>query len=190
VLSYIDVLLHGKPVGERVAIVGAGGIGFDVAEFLTSDLGSTEAHIDAFLAEWGVDKTMAAVGALKDAHDTPPLREVWLLQRKPGKHGAGLGLSTGWVHRLQIQKKNIQLLGNVTYQRIDDQGLHVLVGNEARTLDVDHVVICAGQEPLRDLEADVKAAGIPVHLIGGAELAVELDAKRAINQGVRLAAAA
>jgi 2,4-dienoyl-CoA reductase (NADPH2) len=189
-VSYADVLTGKVKVGRRVAIVGAGGIGFDVAEFLTSDLGSTEAHIDAFLAEWGVDKTMAAVGALKDAHDAPPLREVWLLQRKPGKHGAGLGLSTGWVHRLQIQKKNVQLLGNVTYQRIDDQGLHVLVGNEARRLEVDHVVICAGQESLRDLEAEVKAAGLPVHLIGGAELAVELDAKRAINQGVRLAAAA
>jgi 2,4-dienoyl-CoA reductase (NADPH2) len=189
-VSYVDVLTGKVKVGRRVAIIGAGGIGFDVAEFLTSDLGSTEADIDAFLAEWGVDKTMASVGALKEAHDAPPLREVWLLQRKPGKHGAGLGLSTGWVHRLQIQKKNVQLLGNVTYQRIDDRGLHLLVGNEARTLEVDHVVICAGQEPLRDLEADIKAGGVPVHLIGGAELAVELDAKRAIKQGVRLAAAA
>jgi len=189
-VSYVDVLTGKVKVGPRVAVMGAGGIGYDVAEFLTSDLGSTEAHIDAFLAEWGVDKSMAAVGALKPAHDAPPLRQVWLLQRKPGKHGATLGLSTGWIHRLQIQKKNVQLLANVTYQRIDDAGLHVRVGNEARTLEVDHVVICAGQEPLRDLEADLKAAGMPVHLIGGAELAAELDAKRAINQGVRLAAAA
>jgi len=189
-VSYVDVLTGKVKAGAKVAILGAGGIGFDVAEFLTTDIGSTEADVDAFLAEWGVDKTMATVGALKPAHDEPPLRQVWLLQRKPGKHGATLGLSTGWVHRLQMQKKNVQQLAGVTYERIDDRGLHIRVGNEARTLEVDHVVICAGQEPLRDLQAAVQAAGLPVHLIGGAELAAELDAKRAINQGVRLAAAA
>jgi 2,4-dienoyl-CoA reductase (NADPH2) len=189
-VSYVDVLTGKVKVGKTVAIMGAGGIGFDVAEFLTSDLGSSEAHIDGFLDEWGVDKSMGNVGALKPAHDAPPLRTVYLLQRKPGKHGATLGLSTGWIHRLQVQKKKVQLLANVTYERIDNTGLHILVGNEARTLEVDHVVICAGQEPLRELEAAVKAAGLPVHLIGGAELATELDAKRAINQGVRLAAAA
>lgn len=189
-VSYVDVLTGKVKVGKTVAIMGAGGIGFDVAEFLTSDLGSSEADIDGFLDEWGVDKSMGNVGGLKPAHDAPPLRTVYLLQRKPGKHGATLGLSTGWIHRLQVQKKQVQLLANVTYQRIDGDGLHILVGNEARRLNVDHVVICAGQEPLRELEAAVKAAGLPVHLIGGAELATELDAKRAIDQGVRLAAAA
>src|SRR6185295_10382482 len=124
------------------------------------------------------------VGALTPAHEAPPKRQVTLLQRKAGKHGEGLGLSTGWIHRLQLAKKKVALLGNVTYRSIDDAGLHILVGNEERVLAVDHVVICAGQESLRDLQAALEAGGMPVAVIGGADVAAELDARRAINQGV------
>jgi 2,4-dienoyl-CoA reductase (NADPH2) len=189
VLSYVDVLYHGKPVGHRVAIVGAGGIGYDVAEFLTSEARSDEASIDAFLVEWGVDKRVTHAGGLAEAVDTPPLREVVVLQRKTGKPGSTLGRTTGWIHKMSLQKKGVRFVTGVTYRRIDDEGLHVTVDGGDRVLPVDSVVICAGQEPLRDLHAPLEAAGIPVDVIGGADVAVELDAKRAIAQAVNLAVA-
>ena len=189
VLDYVDVLYHGKPVGHRVAIVGAGGIGYDVAEFLTSEARSDEASIDAFLVEWGVDKRVTHAGGLAEAIDAPPLREVVVLQRKTGKPGSTLGRTTGWIHKMSLQKKGVRFVTGVTYRRIDDEGLHVTVDGGDRVLPVDSVVICAGQEPLRDLHAPLEAAGIPVDVIGGADVAVELDAKRAIAQAVNLAVA-
>jgi 2,4-dienoyl-CoA reductase (NADPH2) len=187
VVSYVDVLLHGAEVGRRVAIVGAGGIGFDVAEFLTGRLTAREADRDGFLAEWGVDGAIRQAGGLAPPHEEPPLREVFLLQRRTSRHGETLGRSTGWIHKLQLQKNRVKFVAGVTYRRIDDAGLHILVGDRPETLAVDTVVICAGQEPLRDLEAPLLAAGIPVHLVGGAQEAVELDAKRAIRQATELA---
>jgi 2,4-dienoyl-CoA reductase (NADPH2) len=174
VMSYVDVL-RGAPVGARVAVVGAGGIGFDVCEFLTH---ATQ-DVDEWRAEWGV----AADGALTTPTVTPAAREVFLLQRKATKAGAGLGKTTGWVHRATLKAKGVETITGVTYDRIDDAGLHITVGGRARLLDVDTVVICAGQDPLREL-----ADALPnAHLIGGADVAAELDAKRAIDQATRLA---
>jgi len=195
VLSYVDVLLRGAPVGRRVALVGAGGIGFDVAEFLGHAEGdSPSLDIDAFLAEWGVDRSPAARGGLVPARapradPAHRAREIHLLQRKVSKPGEGLGKTTGWIHRSTLKRRGVHMFGGVTYERIDDAGLHITNGNETRVLAVDNVVICAGQEPLRELEAPLRGRGIEVHLIGGADVAAELDAKRAIDQGARLAAA-
>ena len=195
VLSYIDVLLHGKPVGDRVAIVGAGGIGFDVAEFLATgaDRGAVSATLDAheWRREWGVGDPASTAGGLARPQPAAPLRQVTLLQRKPGKHGAGLGKTSGWVHRAMLKMKRVEMLGHVNYERVTDEGLFVTFGPERRDgtlLEVDTVVMCAGQEPLRELHAPLEAAGVKVHLIGGAHEAAELDAKRAIDQGTRLAA--
>ncbi|MEO1438588.1 MAG: FAD-dependent oxidoreductase, partial [Bacteroidota bacterium] len=192
VLSYVDVLAGNVQVGKRVAIIGAGGIGFDVAEYLTSPSESTSMNIDAFMKEWGVDRTNTARGGVEgiEAEHPQSEREVFLLQRKSGKLGAGLGKTTGWIHRSSLKNRHVKMIGNVQYERIDDRGLHILNKgtNELQLLDVDHIIICAGQEPLPDLFQPVKAAGINVHLIGGAEEARELDAKRAIDQGARLAA--
>ncbi|MBD8527512.1 NADPH-dependent 2,4-dienoyl-CoA reductase [Pseudomarimonas arenosa] len=188
VCSYIDVLTGRVDIGRRVAIIGAGGIGFDVAEFLVHDGVSPSLQIPRWMEEWGVDPSFESPGGLREASPEPAAREVWLLQRSEGRPGAKLAKTTGWIHRAALKHKQVKMLGNVSYQRIDDQGLHVRIGEEERCLDVDHVVICAGQEPLRELFEPLQQAGRSVHLIGGADVAAELDAKRAIAQGSRLAA--
>ncbi len=190
VLSYIDVLRHKKPVGQKVAVIGAGGIGFDVAEFLTADEHhSPSQNIAEFLDEWGVDNTYAQPGALKQPRPIASPREVVLLQRTDGKLGEKLGKTTGWIHRASLKMKKVKMIGGVSYDKVDDKGLHVTIGGKSQLLEVDNVIICAGQVVLRELQAPLEAAGIKVHLIGGADLAAELDAKRAIDQGSRLASA-
>lgn len=192
VLSYIDVLLHRKPVGGRVAIVGAGGIGFDVAEYLvTPPGGSPTLDLHEWMAEWGVADPATVRGGVVRARPAPPARKVTLLQRKAGKLGKGLGKTTGWIHRAALQMKQVEMIGGVNYERIGPEGLFVTYGEQRRDgqlIECDTVVLCAGQEPLRELEAPLRAAGVAVHLIGGAHEAAELDAKRAIDQGTRLAA--
>ena len=187
VLIYTDVLRHNAPVGKTVAVVGAGGIGFDVSEFLVQDESPT-LDLKAWQAEWGVDMTVSAPGGLLPKQPEPPARTVYLLQRKDEKLGKRLGKTSGWVHRTSLIDKQVQMIGNVSYERIDDEGLHLVVGDEPKTLAVDHVVICAGQEPLRELVEGLEAGGASVHLIGGADVAAELDAKRAIRQASELAA--
>ncbi len=188
VLSYVDVLLQRKPVGQRVAIIGAGGIGFDVAEFLTQDPPSPSTDIVRWSHEWGVDQAYTHRGGLGKRVPEASARKVWLLQRTPGTPGKRLNKTTGWVHRAALKMKGVQMLGGVTYVRIDDDGLHILIDNESRVLEVDHVVVCAGQESRRDLYDALNQANIETHLIGGADVATELDAKRAIAQGTELAA--
>ena len=190
VLSYLNVLRDKMPVGNRVAIIGAGGIGFDVAELLSHGETNTALNIPAFFEEWGIDATLGARGGIEgiQAKIEASSREIHLLQRKTTKIGAGLGKTTGWIHRTSMAKKGVHMLNGVSYQKIDDAGLHITVGDEERCLEVDHVIVCAGQEPLRDLEKGLADANIPVNLIGGADKAMELDAKRAIDQGCRLAA--
>lgn len=190
VLGYLDVLKHKKPVGEKVAIIGAGGIGFDVAEYLCHDGESTSHNLAAFLEEWGIDATNEARGGvegIQPKNEKPP-REVFLLQRKESKVGAGLGKTTGWIHRLTLKNKRVQMINAVQYDKIDDDGLHISQNGDSRVLDVDNVVICAGQVSKNDLYEPLRSAGVSVHLIGGADVAAELDAKRAIDQGSRLAA--
>ncbi|MDN3919247.1 NADPH-dependent 2,4-dienoyl-CoA reductase [Roseateles violae] len=195
VLSYIDVLLHGKPVGRRVAIVGAGGIGFDVAEYL-AEAGAEEGHsltLDpaAWRREWGVADPAEVRGGLVRAQPAAPAREITLLQRKSGKLGASLGKTTGWIHRAALKMKGVEMLAGVNYEAITAEGLWVSYGEQrkdSQLIAADTIVLCAGQEPLRELEAPLRAAGARVHLIGGALEAGELDAKRAILQGTRLAA--
>ncbi|KJH67694.1 NADPH-dependent 2,4-dienoyl-CoA reductase [Chromobacterium violaceum] len=191
VLSYLDVLKHKKPVGGKVAIIGAGGIGFDTAEYLCHEGRSTSLDAEAFMREWGVDMTGDSAGGLapQGPQPHPSPREVYLLQRKTSKVGEGLGKTTGWIHRESLKMKRVKMLSGVSYDLIDDAGLHITVKGERQVLPVDNVVICAGQDPLRELQAPLQAAGKPVHLIGGADVAAELDAKRAIDQGSRLAAA-
>ena len=191
VLSYLDVILQRKPVGTKVAVIGAGGIGFDVSEFLVHQGEASSQDRDAFWREWGIDTQLEARGGV--AGITPqvpaPARQVYLLQRKASKVGNGLGKTTGWIHRAGLKNKRVQMLSGVEYLSIDDAGLHVRVGEgEPQLLAVDNIVICAGQDPLRELQDGLLAAGQNVHLIGGADVAAELDAKRAINQGSRLAA--
>ncbi len=192
VLNYIDVLLLGKPVGARVAVIGAGGIGFDVAEFLVTAPGhSPTLNLHEWLAEWGVADPASVRGAVVRARPAPPARQVTLLQRKAGKLGKGLGKTTGWIHRAALQMKQVEMIGGVNYERITAQGLFVTYGDKHRDgqlIECETVVLCAGQEPLRELLAPLKAAGVKTHLIGGADEASELDAKRAIDQGTRLAA--
>jgi len=193
VLSYIDVL-RGAPVGPRVAVVGAGGIGFDVAEFLVHSGPSTALDLPAWLAEWGVTDPAVARGGLATETPAPlhaPARQVTLLQRKAGKLGAGLGKTTGWIHRSSLKNQGVRMVGGVNYERIGDEGLQVSDGEQRenlRWIAADTIVLCAGQEPLRELQAPLEAAGLTVHVIGGAQEAGELDAKRAIDQGVRLGA--
>jgi len=188
VLIYTDVLRNNAPVGKSVAVIGAGGIGFDVSEFLVQDTSPT-LDAEAWFAEWGVDLTASSPGGLIPKHPEPPARTVYLLQRKDEKLGKRLGKTSGWVHRTSLMDKQVQMIGNVTYDRVDDAGLHIFIGDEPQVLEVDHVVICAGQEPLRELLEGLEASGKPVHLIGGADVAAELDAKRAIRQASELAAA-
>jgi len=194
VLSYIDVLRHGKPVGERVAIVGAGGIGFDVAEFLVHQGHSTTLDLTAWQAEWGITDPAEARGGLAPTgpHTTPPARHVTLLQRKKGKLGAGLGKTTGWIHRTALKMKQVEMVGGVNYERIGDEGLLVSYGEQREDptwIPCDTVVLCAGQVPLFSLAQALEAQGRRPHRIGGALEAGELDAKRAIDQAARLAAA-
>ena len=192
VVGYADVLLRDAPVGRRVAVIGAGGIGFDVCEFLGGEQrdGPHFPDPDEFAREWGIDRTLVARGGVKDVKPAPePLsRDIWLLQRKPSRPGKTLGKTTGWIHRLSLRKRGVKMLAGVDYRRIDESGLHIRHNGEDRLLEVDTVVICAGQEPLRELQEPLEAAGAKVHLIGGADVAAELDAKRAIRQGSELAA--
>ena len=189
VLSYLDVLQGDAPVGEKVAIIGAGGIGFDVAEFLTEKVPSPTTDIARWTREWGVDMAMTEPGGLMPAHPEKPTRQVWLLQRTAGRPGGRLNKTSGWVHRATLKNKRVQMVGGVSYERIDDDGLHVVVDGKAQVLPVDNVVVCAGQEPNRELHDALQARGMDVRLIGGADVAAELDAKRAIDQATRLAAA-
>jgi 2,4-dienoyl-CoA reductase (NADPH2) len=188
VFGYIDVLLHKRPVGKRVAIIGAGGIGFDVAEFLSHEGVSPSLDIPHFMAEWGVDTNYARPGGLTKPQIAPSPREIFMLQRTEGKMGERLGKTTGWIHRASMKMKGVKQISGVTYERIDDAGLHITIGGQPQLLLVDHVILCAGQLSFKDLQAPLEAAGIKVHLIGGSDVAAELDAKRAIDQGMRLAA--
>lgn len=188
VLSYIDVLLHKKPVGKRVAIIGAGGIGFDVAEYLSHEGESPSMNMDMFMKEWGVDATYDNPGGVKQPEPHPSPREIYLFQRSEGKPGKRLGKTTGWIHRASLKMKKVKMMGGIAYHKIDDQGIHVTMEGEQRVLDVDNVIICAGQVVYRDLQDPLVAANVNTHLIGGADVASELDAKRAIKQGAELAA--
>jgi 2,4-dienoyl-CoA reductase (NADPH2) len=189
VLSYAEAIL-GKPIGKTVAVVGAGGIGFDVSEFLVTDLSPT-LNLKEWKAEWGVADPREARGGLTTPIPLPPAREVYLLQRTKGPQGRGLGKTSGWVHRASLKAKGVQQLSGVNYERIDDEGLHISFGSDhanARVLAVDNVIICAGQESVRDLEDGLRRNGVEPHVIGGADVAAEIDAKRAIRQGTELAA--
>ncbi|MEV4949056.1 NADPH-dependent 2,4-dienoyl-CoA reductase [Streptomyces sp. NPDC053755] len=189
VVSYLDVLRDGAPVGERVAIIGAGGIGFDVAEFLTDGGEGASQDAETYFRQWGVDTGYADRGGLRAPERPRPPRQVHLLQRKSTKVGAGLGKTTGWIHRAEMKHRGVTMVAGASYERIDDEGLHLTVDGEPRTVPVDTIVLCTGQEPRRGLYEELIAAGRTAHLIGGADVAAELDAKRAIDQGTRLAAA-
>lgn len=196
VIGYLDALLERKPVGQKVAVIGAGGIGFDVSEFIVHKGTSAALDTEHFMREWGVDLSVEHRGGIKGvAPEVPePAREVYLLQRKASKVGKNLGKTTGWIHRTSLKNRQVQMVPGVSYRKIDDEGLHITVTpkgaeqGEDRVLPVDTIIICAGQEPLRELQSGLESAGVPVHLIGGADVASELDAKRAIDQGSRLAA--
>ena len=187
VLSYIEVLRDRKSVGKKVAIIGAGGIGFDTAEYLSHEGESGSLNPQKFYDEWGIDTTYAHVGGLKEPEVEQSPREIYLLQRKAKSVGAGLGKTTGWIHRTGLKHRNVNMIPGASYDKIDDQGLHITVDNKTMILDVDNVVICAGQEPFTAMFDQLQAAGKSVHLIGGAKEAGELDAKRAIRQGAELA---
>ncbi|MFC9174825.1 MULTISPECIES: FAD-dependent oxidoreductase [unclassified Streptomyces] len=189
VVSYLDVLRDGVPVGDRVAIVGAGGIGFDVAEFLTDGGDAASLDAETFFRQWGVDTAYEERGGLRAPERPKTPRTVHLVQRKTTKVGAGLGKTTGWIHRTELRHRGVEMIAGASYDLIDDEGLHLTIDGERRVLAVDTVVLCAGQEPRRELYEELRAAGGPVHLIGGADVAAELDAKRAIRQGTELAAA-
>jgi 2,4-dienoyl-CoA reductase (NADPH2) len=189
VLGYLDVLRDHAPVGDRVAILGAGGIGFDVATYLTDDGDKTSQDPAAYLRHWGVDIDYAERGGLTTAEHSAPPRTVHLLQRKTTKIGADLGKTTGWIHRTELKNRGVTMVPGVQYDRIDDAGLHVTIDGHSTVLPVDTVVLCTGQEPRRELYDQLAAAGRSAHLIGGAETATELDAKRAIRQGTEVAAA-
>lgn len=187
VLSYLDVLRDKKPVGQRVAIIGAGGIGFDTASYLSHSDRDDSLDIAAFCQQWGIDQSLQRRGGLAQPQSPTSPRQIWLLQRKAGKPGAGLGKTTGWIHRSSLQARGVEMWGNVQYLRVDDDGLHILRGGSPITLPVDNVIICAGQEPNRALAAALAPLGTPLHIIGGADVALELDARRAIKQGTALA---
>jgi len=188
VIGYHDAVMGNRPIGQRVAIIGAGGIGFDVAEFLTQSAPSPTTDIARWTREWGVDTSLIHRGGLGKPEVEPSPREVWLLQRTAGRPGKRLNKTTGWVHRAALKAKGVKMLGGVTYENIDGAGLHVTLDGQARTLAVDNVVICAGQESNRALADELIALGLAVHVIGGADFAAELDAKRAIAQATKLAA--
>ncbi|MEX0445908.1 FAD-dependent oxidoreductase [Xenorhabdus sp. SGI246] len=189
VLTYLDVLKHKRDVGPCVAIIGAGGIGFDTAEYLSQSGQSSSLSSHAFSQEWGIDQTLSHRGGLQPegAHMERSPRKIYLLQRKDSKVGEGLGKTTGWVHRASLLMRGVTMLNSVQYLKIDDQGLHILRDGEQQCLEVDNVIICAGQEPLKELYQPLQAMGKNVYLIGGADVAAELDARRAIDQGTRLA---
>ena len=190
VLNYLDVLKHKKPVGKRVAVIGAGGIGFDVSEYLAHEGESTSQNIDAWLKEWGIDKSLSARSGIEGIQPEidPSPREIFMLKRSKGKFGGNLGKTTGWIHRSTLKKKNVQFINRVEYTKIDDVGLHYVQNEEAKVLEVDNIIICAGQIPFKELLNPLENANLKVHVIGGADVAAELDAKRAIDQGCRLAA--
>ncbi|MFD8147164.1 FAD-dependent oxidoreductase [Streptomyces sp. NPDC059708] len=188
VVSYLDVLRDGAPVGTNVAVVGAGGIGFDVAEFLTDSGEGASQDPDVYFRHWGVDTAYAGPGGLTAPERPAAPRRVTLLQRKTTKVGAGLGTTTGWIHRAELKHRGVVSVAGASYERIDDEGLHITVDGEARLVPADTVVLCTGQEPRRDLYEALRAEGVEAHLIGGADVAAELDAKRAIRQGTELAA--
>ncbi|MFD8415308.1 MULTISPECIES: oxidoreductase [unclassified Streptomyces] len=189
VVSYLDVLRDGAPVGERVAVVGAGGIGFDVAEYLTDSGEGASQDPAVYFRHWGVDTAYEGPGGLTAPERPASPRQVHLLQRKTTKVGAGLGTTTGWIHRAELKHRGVVSVAGAAYDRVDDEGLHITVDGEQRLVPADTVVLCTGQEPRRDLYEALRAAGIEAHLIGGADVAAELDAKRAIRQGTELAAA-
>ena len=190
VVSYLDVLKHKKQVGKRVAVIGAGGIGFDVSEFLLHQGDSSSLDIDTWLAEWGIDKDIEARGGIAGVQPSFPSakREIFMFKRSKGKFGGNLGKTTGWIHRANLKKQNVQFINEVQYTKIDDQGLHYSRGDQSKILEVDNVIICAGQTPLKELYTALESSGKSIHIIGGADIADELDAKRAIDQGCRLAA--
>ena len=189
VLSYIDAIQDDAQVGERVAIIGAGGIGFDIAEYLSHTGYSTSLDIQLFNQQWGVDSSLSTRGGYKAPTQISSHRKITLLQRKDTKLGKGLGKTTGWIHRATLAMKNVNMLAGVNYQRIDDQGLHISqAGRQSTIIECDTIVVCAGQLPRNDLQAELEAAEIPTHLIGGAKFAGELDAKRAIREGFDVAA--
>jgi 2,4-dienoyl-CoA reductase (NADPH2) len=173
-----------RQAGRRVAIIGAGGIGFDVGEFLTHHGGDDAA---AYPGEWGIDTRYADRGGVMPPAKLPSPRDVWLLQRKAAKVGEGLAKTTGWIRRTLLKRRGVRMIPGVTYEGIDDAGLHIRVDGQAQVLDVDTIVVCAGQEPRRELEAPLRRSGVPVTLIGGADVAIELDARRAIEQGTVVA---
>jgi 2,4-dienoyl-CoA reductase (NADPH2) len=185
VAGYADIVLGRKEAGRRVAIIGAGGIGFDVGEFLTHHGGHDETG--EYLAEWGIDPAYRERGGLAPAADVAASREVWLLQRKASKMGDGLAKTTGWIRRTLLKKRGVQMIPGVEYEKIDDAGLHLRVDGAPKLLAVDTVVVCAGQEPCRELLEPLRNAGVAVTLIGGADVAAELDARRAIAQGTEVA---
>ncbi|MBL8510775.1 MAG: NADPH-dependent 2,4-dienoyl-CoA reductase [Betaproteobacteria bacterium] len=191
VLSYIDVLLHKKPVGARVAVVGAGGIGFDIAEYLVEEGHSPALNPEQWMQQWGVADPSHVRGGVGKPAVNPPARQVYLLQRKPTSPGRGLGKTTGWIHRATLKKMKVEMMAGVHYDAIDDRGLHISFGEKRENptlLEVDNIILCTGQEPLRELYQPLHAAQRRIHLIGGADVAAELDAKRAIDQASRLAA--
>ncbi|WP_110457662.1 NADPH-dependent 2,4-dienoyl-CoA reductase [Shewanella algidipiscicola] len=188
VVTYQQVLSGEISVGERVALIGAGGIGFDMAHYLGERESST-LQPDKWFKQWGIDKTYAEPGGLTEPELSAPERQIYLLQRKTSKMGKGLGKTTGWIHRSVLKHHQVQMLTGVNYDHFDEQGLHIKVGDDSRVLDVDNVILCAGQESNRTLVDEMKATGLPVHLIGGVDVAAELDAKRAIRQGAELAIA-
>jgi 2,4-dienoyl-CoA reductase (NADPH2) len=187
VLSYIDVILNKKPLGNRVAIIGAGGIGFDIAEYISHSDQSSSLKIEEFMDEWGIDMSLRARGGIEGCNPKvqPSPREIYLLQRKTSKIGSGLGKTTGWIHRAGLAKKQVKMINGCHYERIDDQGLHMRINDQLEILAVDNIVICAGQDPLTEITNGLK---LPFHLIGGADSAKELDAKTAIAQGTKVAA--
>lgn len=190
VKTYVQAILQPQDIGHRVAIMGAGGIGFDVAEMLSEPThqGSVDA-LKRYQQEWGIDVTLTQAGGLTSPVPSPSPRDIVMLQRRPGKQGKGLARTTGWIRRTQLERRGVRQLSDVVYERIDDEGLHILVNGESQCLEVDHVVLCAGQESDTDLLAPLQAMGMPVSVIGGAEQAAEIDARRAIEQGMRVALA-
>ena len=190
VKTYVQAILKPQAIGHRVAIMGAGGIGFDVAEMLSEPThqGSVDA-LKRYQQEWGIDVTLTLAGGLTSPVASPSPRDIVMLQRRPGKQGKGLARTTGWIRRTQLERRGVRQLSDVVYERIDDEGLHILVNGDSQCLEVDHVVLCAGQESDTDLLAPLQAMGMPVSVIGGAEQAAEIDARRAIEQGMRVALA-
>jgi len=191
VMSYIDVLLHKKEVGQKVAVIGAGGIGFDVSEYLTHDFAhpSPTLDLESWKKEWGITFDPKNAGGIDGVQAEPPkpAREVWLCQRKDEPLGKRLGKTSGWVHKASLKSRRVHFMQGVEYLKIDDRGLHVMSAHGPQILEVDNIIVCAGQDPLRELVEPIEALGVPVHLVGGSSVAAELDAKRAINQATRLA---